>query len=584
MTGDVKRLLVLAIVLALAIASEACARRATGPTVSLPELVRSYDREVTPYYPLTASEVGLDQYARVFANDIGAQYREGLRELCARYRQDLRRVDRAALSAGELLTHDIFENRLDTCVESLGLPWHLLPVNQAGSWPTRFPILGMGRGSHPFKTVRNYEDFLGRMDGFVVWVDTAIENMRVGISRGITQPRDAMVKLVPQLDAHIVEDPRASAFYEPLKSFPASFDEAARRSITERYLEAIERKIVPTYRKLRAFVQDEYIPRCRTSYGLAEIPGGRDMYRQAVRVATTTGLSPDEIFELGRREVRRLRGEIDALRAEIAAQQDAEPVSYQDVETLLRGYGELRASVEAALPRLFGRFPRAGFEVRAIEAYRELSTPSSYQGSSPDGTRPGVFYLNTSELRSSGTARVSRSLFLHEAVPGHHLQLALQRENRQLPGFRRFDWFIAFGEGWALYAESLGHELGVYQARHDRLDALIGERFRAARLVVDVGLHEKGWTREQAIDFIGGRRENAEREVERYMVWPAQALGYHIGNLRIRALRTKAEAALGAAFDVRAFHDELLKDGTMPLSILEVKMDRWIEARRRKPS
>src|SRR5882672_4036187 len=513
-------------------------------------------------------------------SDRGAQYRDGLRELCARYREDLRRVDRSALTPGDLLTHDIFEYRLDTCLESLALPWHLLPVNQAGSWPTRFPILGMGRGSHPFKTVRNYEDFLGRIDGFVVWVDTAIDNMRVGTSRGITQPRVAMVKLIPQLDAHIVDDPRASAFYEPIKSFPQSFDEAARLHLTEQYVQAIERKIVPAYRKLRAFVQDEYLPACRTSYGLAAIPGGRDMYRRAVREATTTDLSPDEIFELGRREVQRLRAEIDALHAEITARQDPEPVSYQDVETLLRGYGELRASVEAALPRLFGRFPRAAFEVRAIEEYRERSTPSSYQAGSPDGTRPGVFYLNASELRSSGSARVSRSLFLHEAVPGHHLQLALQRENRELPGFRRFNWFVAFGEGWALYAESLGGELGVYQARHDRLDALIGERFRAARLVVDVGLHEKGWTRQQAIDFIGGRRENAEREVERYMVWPAQALGYHIGNLKIRALRAKAEAALGAGFDVRAFHDELLKDGAMPLSSLEAKMDRWIDARR----
>src|SRR6266850_2814432 len=568
-------------VLSIAIASAACARWSPTPTASLGEIVRSYDREVTPYYPLTASEVGLRQYDSVFANDIGAQYRDGLRELCARYREDLRRVDRSALTPGDLLTHDIFEYRLDTCLESLALPWHLLPVNQAGSWPTRFPILGMGRGSHPFKTVRNYEDFLGRIDGFVVWVDTAIENMRVGMARGITQPRDAMVKLVPQLDAQIVDDPRASAFYEPIKSFPESFDEAARRRLTERYLETIERTIVPTYRKLRAFVHDEYLPRCRTSYGLSAIPGGREMYRHAVRAATTTDLSADEIFELGQREVRRLRAEIDALRAEIAARGEPAPVSDQDVESLLRGYGELRVSVEAALPRLFGRFPRAGFEIRAIEEYRERSMPSSYQSSSPDGSRPGVFYLNASDLRNGGSARVSRSLFLHEAVPGHHLQLSLQRENRKLPGFRQFDWFIAFGEGWALYAESLGHELGLYQARHDRLDALLNERFRAARLVVDVGLHEKDWTRQQAIDFIGGRRENAEREAERYMVWPAQALGYHIGNLRIRALRAKAEAALGAVFDVRAFHDELLRDGTMPLNILEARMDRWIAARRR---
>ena len=567
--------------LSFAIASGACARRAAEPTVSLAELVRSYDREVTPYYPLTASEAGLRQYDRVLANDIGTEYRAGLRALCERYRRDLRRVDRSALNEQELLTHDIFEHRLDTCVEDLDLPWHLLPVNQVGSWPIRFPVLGMGRGAHPFRTVQNYEDFLGRIDGFVVWVETAIANMRTGMARGLTQPRDAMLKVVPQLDAQIVEDPRASAFYEPLKNFPSPFDEGTRQRLTAGYVDAIEHKIVPTYRKLRAFIQDEYLPQCRSSHGLGALPGGRDLYRHAVRMSTTTSLSSDEIFELGRRDVNRLQREMDALRAEIAAHRDPEPVVYRDVEALLRGYAELRASVEAALPKLFGRFPRAGFEVRPIEAFRDRSMPSSYQAGSVDGTRHGVFYLNTSELRAGGSARVSRSLFLHEAVPGHHFQLMLQRENRTLPAFRRFAWYVAFGEGWGLYAESLGGELGAYQTRRDRLDALGGQWFRAARLVVDVGLHEKGWTRQQAIDFLGGRRENAEREVERYMVWPGQALGYHIGHLKIRELRTKAETALGASFDVRAFHDEVLKDGAMPLSILEAKMDRWIAAQRR---
>lgn len=333
---------------------------------------------------------------------------------------------------------------------------------------------------------------------------------------------------------------------------------------------------MPVYRKLRAFIQDEYLPRCRSTYGLAALPGGRAMYRHAVRTSTTTSLSPDEIFELGLSEVKRIRAEMDALRAEIATHREPEAVRYHSVDDLLRGYGGLRASVDAGMVKLFGRFPRAGFEIRPIEAYRERSMPSSYEAASPDGKRLGVFYLNTSDLRVGGSSRVARSLYLHEAVPGHHFQIALQRENRALPGFRRFGWYNAFGEGWALYAESLGGELGVYPTRRDRLDMLGGELFRAARLVVDVGLHSKGWTQQQAADYLGGSRESAEREVERYMVWPAQALAYKIGQLKIRALRTKAEATLGAAFDLRAFHDELLKDGAMPLNILEAKMDRWL--------
>jgi uncharacterized protein (DUF885 family) len=260
---------------------------------------------------------------------------------------------------------------------------------------------------------------------------------------------------------------------------------------------------------------------------------------------------------------------------------DTAPTRYADTDELLHAYGEFRATVEAALPILFRRVPNAGFEIRRIEAFRERSMPSSYIPSSPDGARPGVFYLNAAELSDGHPMAVSRSLFLHEAVPGHHLQMALQRETGGLPGFRRFAWYNAFGEGWALYAEGLGAELGAYGNRYDRLDMLLAELFRAKRLVVDVGLHAKGWTRAQAIQYLGPPRDNAEREVDRYLAWPGQALGYKIGQLKILELRRHAEAALGASFDVRDFHEALLEEGAMPLSVLESKMDRWIAARRR---
>ena len=338
---------------------------------------------------------------------------------------------------------------------------------------------------------------------------------------------------------------------------------------------------MPAYRRLRTFVQDEYLPRCRSTFGLADLPGGHAMYAFAVRVGTTTSLSPEQISALGEQEVVRISGEIDRLRAEIAAAGEAPPARYASVEDLLRAYADFRASVEATLPGLFRRFPKAGFEIRPIEAFRERSMPSSYVPASLDGARAGVFYLNAAALREGGGVAISRNLFLHEAVPGHHLQMTLQRENPGLPGFRRFGWYNAFGEGWALYAESLGAELGVYGNRHDRLSMLGAELFRAKRLVVDVGLHAKGWTREQAIAYLGGSREDSEREAERYMAWPGQALGYKIGQLKILDVRRKAEAALGASFDLRDFHDALLEDGGMPLSVLETKMERWIAGRRR---
>jgi len=569
----------------LLVLGSACARQSSAPSpppTTLAGLIRSYEREVEPYYPITASELGRRQYDRVLANDIGAEYLRGLKEICSRYREDLRRLDASTLPPKERLTYDVFAYRLNRCLEGFTYPWQLLPVDQVGfSWPARFPIMGAGKGVHPFKTVENYEDFLGRVDGFVVWMDTAVANMRAGQAVGITLPRDLALKVISQLDAQIVDDPRQSLFYEPIKNFPLSFDEASKQTLEARYRQAIRAQIVPAYRRMRAFMQDEYLPRCRTTYGFEELPGGVAWYAFAVRYSTTTDLTPDQIYEIGLDEMARISAEITALQAQIRVQGDPMLQQYASVDQLVVGYTSFRSLVEAALPKFFGRLPRSGFEIRAIEPYRERSMPSSYEAPSIDGSRPGVFYLNAAEVRAGGRGIVSRPLFLHEAVPGHHLQVALQRENTSLPDFSRFGYYTAFSEGWALYAESLGDELGVYGNRRDRLEMLYAEQFRAARLVVDVGLHHKGWTRQQAIDYLGGSRENAEREVERYMAWPGQALAYKVGQLKIRGIRRKAEAALGPAFDVRAFHDELLADGGLPLAILETKMDRWIAAQKK---
>lgn len=557
----------------------------TAQTLDL--LFRNYERESAPYFPFTASENGDQAYDGVVANNLSDAYRAGLSGLGTAYLKQLHAIDRATLDPQRRLGYEIFEYDLRQLIESFDYPWHLLPIDQVGSsLPSRFAIMGAAKGSHPFRTIRNYEDFLKRVDGFVVWVDTAIENMRIGAARGVTQPRDLMLKVIPQLDAQIVADPRASLFYEPVRSFPEGVDEQARRTLTAKYLAAIEQKIVPAYRKLRDFVATEYLPACRTSSGFSDLPGGRAMYIASVRRSTTTDLSPAQIYDVGTAEVERITSAIAALRSQIAASPDVALTRYNNVDDLLRGYGELRNAVAQSLPKLFGRFPRADFEIRPIEAFREKSMPSSYVAPSIDGTRPGVFYLNAAALKSRGSAIVARSLYLHEAVPGHHFQMALQRENSDLQVFRKFGWYNAFGEGWALYAERLGEELGVYQNRRDRLGMLEDELFRAARLVVDVGIHERGWTRQQAIDYmtktVGASGESAVREVERYMAWPGQALSYKIGQLRILDIRSRAEQKLGSSFDIRAFHDELLKDGTMPLSILEAKMDRWIASQQPK--
>ena len=346
-----------AVIVTIAVAAQACASRSTPPVSRLGALVTAFDRASTPYFPFTASEAGLRQYDRVLANTIGEEYRTGLAALCSRYHSELRRIEPATLDEHDRLTRDIFQFNLETCVERLRLPWHLLPVDQVGrSLPSEFAVIGAGRGVHPFKTPRNYEDFLGRIDGFVTWMDTAIANMRTGMERGITQPRDIMVKMLPQLEVHIVADPRASVFYEPIKNLPPDFDEATRNTLTDKYVRAIEGQIVPAYRRLRAFVHDEYLPRCRATFGLADLPGGSAMYAFSVRVGTTTNLTPEQIFALGEQEVTRISREIDQLNAEIT-------VRRRHTARAIRECGRAAASV-CRIPGLGGS--EATDAVRAV--------------------------------------------------------------------------------------------------------------------------------------------------------------------------------------------------------------------------
>ena len=470
-----------------------------------------------------------------------------MKDLCTRHAATLRRIDPATLGEQDRLTYEILAHRLQSCLDGFRFDWYLLPVDHVGQrWPSRFPIIGAGRGSHPFKTPQNYEDFLGRIDGFVAWMDTAIANMRVGVGARLhaAAPRHGEARPAAR------RADRGRSEGEPLlRAHPQRPGRRSTRPPARRWRRSTRRRSATRSSRptgaCAPSCRRSTCRQCRTSYGWSDLPGGREGYRLAVRWSTTTELTPDEIFEIGLAEVKRITAEIDALRAEIDAAGEPEPMRFRSLDSLLAGYARLQTTVDAAMPRLFGRFPKTAVEVRPVEPFRERTLPSSYEAGAPDGSRPGVFYLNAGDVRRGGTAPVFRNLYLHEAVPGHHFQIALQRENPALPGFRRFAWYTAFGEGWALYAESLGSELGAYTSRRDRLGMLGGELFRARRLVVDVGLHAKGWSRDQALTYLGGRSPNTELEVDRYMVWPGQALGYKIGQLRILGLRRKAEAALG---------------------------------------
>jgi uncharacterized protein (DUF885 family) len=425
---------------------------------------------------------------------------------------------------------------------------------------------------------------------FAVWVDTAIANMRKGMAAGVVQPRVIMAKSVAQMEGLLVPDVQKSVFYQPIQHMPADFSDADRARLTQAYTEAIQSRIVPAYQKLITFVRQEYLPKCRDTVGLSALPYGRKWYEHLVRFYTTTNLTTDQIFDLGISEVARITREMETLKskegftgdlAAFAKHLEQATVIYRTKDDLIRAYNQLRARVEPNLPRLFGRLPTSTFEIRPVEEFCEATSSTQMAPASPDGSRPAVFYVNAAGIEKTPMA-VCEALFIHETVPGHHFQLAIAFGQRDLPKFRRFGLYEAYGEGWALYAESLGADLGCYRDAGQHLKSLAEEMLRARRLVVDTGLHVKEWTRDQALKYLletpGFTETEATLEVDRYIGMPGQALSYKCGQLKIVALRAKAQKTLGEKLDLRTFHDELLRDGGLPLDTLEAKMDRWLAA------
>jgi uncharacterized protein (DUF885 family) len=555
----------------------------------LDEIFEQYFEEYLPLFPIFATAIGDHRYDDQLGLGITIEHRAKQRELHLRFLDELARFPRDRLDTVDTLNIAVFERLLKERLEGLNFSQHLLPLRQLYSTPIEFPLLGSGKGLHPFKSVKDYDNFSKRIAEFEIWAEAAIANMRVGMEKGVTQPMVVVERTLPQLDAMMVEEPKQSIFFEPILDMPDGLPASEKNRLAGVYADAIAQRIVPTYRRLRSFLQDEYLPKSRTTVAMSALPGGNDWYDHLVRSQTTTDLTPEEIFQLGMDEIDRIKKELERMRVENAYAgtlnefarhlSSKAPPGHTRRDDLIKGYEAIREKITPRLPKLFGRLPTAPFEIRTIEEFRERSAPSQYWSPAPDGSRPGIFYVNAAGIEKS-SRRASESLFLHEALPGHHFQISLQREQQNLPRFRRFGSYTAFGEGWALYAESLGSELGLYTEPYQYFSRLNSELFRAVRLVVDVGLHRKGWTRDQALRFMMETTMTGEAgaalEIDRYIAMPAQALAYKIGQLKISAIRAKAEKALGENFDIRLFHDELLKDGALPLDVLEAKMDAWI--------
>jgi uncharacterized protein (DUF885 family) len=554
-------------------------------------LLADYWEEYLRFNPVAATAIGDPRYNDRFPSSLSAEYRAETHAAAARWLAALRALDRTRLEGQHRLSYDVLVRDLEERLAGERFPSHLLPLNQFGSVPSFFAVLASGKSLQPFKTVKDYEDFLARGDAMAAWMDQAILRMREGVAQGVTQPRVVMGKVLPQLAAHLKDDPTQTVHWGAVAAMPAGFSEADRARLTGAYRDAIATRWVPAYRRLHDFIRDEYLPRCRDTVGYGALPDGAAWYSFQVASSTTTPLAPEAIHEMGLKEVQRIREAMEAVRVQVGFQGDLQAFFkhletddgfyFSKEEELLGGYRELQQRINALLPRLFDVFPKADYEVRPIEAFRAQSSAGAmYQRPSPDGSRPGIFYVNTHNLKAQPRF-IMETLSIHEASPGHHFQSAIAQEVQGLPAFRRFGTsYVAYSEGWALYAESLGKELGLFTDPYQWYGRLSDEQLRAMRLVVDTGLHHKGWTREQAIAFMRENSSMAESdivaEVERYIVVPGQALGYKVGEFQLRALRQEAERELGPRFDVRAFHRQVLVDGPLPMDVLATKIREWI--------
>ena len=542
--------------------------------------------------PMRATSIGDDRYDDRLAISNSQEYRDANRAMDEEFLARLLDIDRDALDEQQKLSFDIFRINRELSLERNLYPFHLQPVNQFRLMTNSFVQQGSGSSLHPFKTVKNYDDWLSRSDDFVINLDQAIENMKQGMREGIVQPRVLISKVIPQVEANIVDVAEDSSLWMPIKNMPDDFSAEDRARLTDAYRDSIENEVMPAFRRLNNFIGDEYLAASRETVGLGALPNGDDWYRYMVKLRTTTDLSPHEIHQIGLDEVARIHDEMRGVMADVGFEGDLkdffefvnndEQFFFDEPEQLIQGYRDMAEHINELSKKLFDVAPKTGFEVRRVEPFREASASGgSYMSGTPDGSRPGIFYANAYDIKARPKWAME-SLYLHEAIPGHHFQISLQRENEALPRFRRFGGFTAYSEGWGLYAETLGKEIGVYTDPYQYFGALNAELWRSIRLVVDTGIHAKGWSRQQVLDYMYANSAvapaRAISEAERFMAIPGQALAYKLGQLKIREIRNNAEERLGDRFDVVALHREILKDGPMPLSMLEAKLDRWVSA------
>ncbi|GJJ04761.1 hypothetical protein RugamoR64_52990 [Duganella rhizosphaerae] len=515
------------------------------------------------------------------------------------YRQmqkQLMTVRRDQLGQQEQLTYDLMSYELNNAMQLESFPEHLLPLNQLDNVPSTLANYADGNGSQPLGTVKQYQAYLSRLNQLPAWIDQAIANMKLGMRSGIVQPKAITVAMLPQFQNLRSATPETSIYYSPVTRFPAGFSDADKQKLTAAYLHTVDSKIAPALTRLVSFLENEYLPASRASTGWAGLPNGAAWYAARIKDSTNLPLTPDAVHALGLKEVARIQQQLAALGPKLGydgpekqlpqwvAAQEKFKIFTTD-EQVLDAYRAIYATVQTKLPTYFSLIPKAKLELHLEPELTRATASDHYTPSAADGSHPGVFWPVVNDPKKYSRVDMV-SLFLHEGVPGHHLHAALLKE-LDLPDFRKFSTenpnSAAYTEGWALYSETLGREMGLYEDPVAYYGHLNAEMLRAARLVVDTGMHAKGWSREQAItylaDTLGWSEARAKNQIERYMVWPAQALSYKIGSLKILELRARAQQALGDKFSYQKFHEVVIGDGTLPLPILEARVDRWIAAK-----
>ena len=546
--------------------------------------------------PLNAMFRGDMRYADRFGDFISDAYFANERKAAEANLEALKSIDRSQLNATDKIAYDVFKQNQTDALKGLSKEIMDLtvvrPLNHFFGFHTFYPTFASGQGAAPFKTVQDYDNNLKRHKEFIVLMDRSIDRFSQGMASGVFETKMTITNVVDQLNTQLAQKTEESPYYGPVLKFPEGFSDADKARLTAEYRDIIENGLYPANARLRDFLRDSYLPLAREQVGLSAMKGGEGLYQYMIEQTTTLPLKADEVHNLGLSEVARITSGMEAIRKEVGFKgtlseffehlRSDPKFKLGSREALTQGYYDIGKIVDAKISTQFKYLPKAPLEIKPYEEFREkYEAGGSYQSGTPDGSRPGTFYFNAYDLPSRTTPGMT-TLYLHEGAPGHHFQISIAQENEKLPAFMRFGGNTAYVEGWALYSETLGYDMGLFKDPYQRFGTLSDEMLRAMRLVVDTGLHSKGWTREKAIDYMLANSDmgktDATAEVERYIAIPTQALAYKIGALTIMRLKDKAKTQLGKKFDVREFHNQVLNTGALPLTVLEKKIDDWIAA------